>query len=368
MCDNTAAKLGQESQMKQSLRLQAMQRLLVVAGFVAAGVLPAQAQRIPQIQYTAEDALSRFPDDIHMGEAAGVARNSDGEIFVYTRTGNPSIVTGASRYVSHGGARLFKFRDNGRFDREIGQETYGALYAQQVRISPDDHIWTVDQMSGQVVRYDPDGRIVMVMSRKPETMRVPQAPPPETLPAGQGREGESFSGPTDVTWDSQGNFYVADGIRNARIAKYDVNGKWVMNWGTRGTGPGQFDVIQGIAIDNQDNLYVADYVNRRIQVFDTGGNFQREMRGFGAPMAICITPGPDQVMYVSNSNPPDNLDVGGEIYKVELNGTIVGQFGTAGKQIGQFGTVNAIDCREENELLVGELGNWRVQRVTLQPM
>ena len=85
-------------------------------------------------------------------------------------------------------------------------------------------------------------------------------------------------------------------------------------------------------------------------------------------MAICITPGPNQVMYVSNSKPPDNLDVGGEIYKVALNGTIIGRFGTAGKLIGQFGTVNAIDCREENDLLVGELGNWRVQRVTLQPM
>jgi DNA-binding beta-propeller fold protein YncE len=345
---------------------QSKQILLVVAGFVAAGVLPVQAQRVPQIPYTAEDALSDFPDDVHMGEAAGVARNSDGEIFVYTRTGNPVIVTGASRYVSHGGSRLFHFDDNGELEGEFGQETYGALYAQQVRISADDHIWTVDQMSGQVIRYDTDGRIVMVMSRKPEPMRVPQA---QGRPnSGEGREGESFQGPTDITWDSQGNFYVADGIRNARIAKYDVNGMWVMNWGTRGNGPGEFDVIQGIAIDNQDNLYVADYLNQRIQVFDTMGNFQREMRGFGSPMTICITPGPNQVMYVSNSNPPDDLDIDGEIYKVELDGTIVGQFGTAGKQIGQFGTVNAIDCQEENDLLVGELGNWRVQRVTLRPM
>ncbi len=208
----------------------------------------------------------------------------------------------------------------------------------------------------------------MVMSRKPETLRVPQRPPPDPPRAGTGTEGESFQGPTDVAWDSQGNFYVADGIRNARIAKYEPTGKWTMNWGTRGSAPGEFDVIQGIQIDAQDNVYVADHGNRRIQVFDTEGNFQRTMSGFGAPMAICITPGPNQVMYVSNSNPPDNLDVGGEIYKMELDGTIIGRFGTAGKQIGQFGTVNAIDCREENELLVGELGNWRVQRVTLQPM
>ncbi len=344
---------------------RSMQLLFVVAGFTATAALPAQAQ-VPQIQYQAVDALSDFPDDIHMGEAAGVARNSDGDIFVYTRTGNPSIVTGASRYVSHGGARLFQFDSDGEFEREIGQETYGALYAQQLRIDPDDNIWTVDQFSGQVIKFDPDGRIVMVMSRKPETLRVASSQRP--LGAGAGTRGESFQGPTDVAWDSQGNFYVADGIRNARIAKYEPTGKWTMNWGTRGDGPGEFDVIQGIQIDAQDNIYVADYANRRIQVFDTQGNFRRAMSGFGAPMAICITPPPNQVMYVSNSNPPDDLDVGGEIYKMELDGTIIGRFGTAGKQIGQFGTVNAIDCREENELLVGELGNWRVQRVTLQPM
>ncbi|MCH7933674.1 MAG: 6-bladed beta-propeller [Gemmatimonadetes bacterium] len=348
--------------MKRSVQL-----LLVVAGFTAAAAVPARAQ-IPQIQYQAEDALSGFPDDIHLGEAAGVARNSDGDIFVYTRTGNPTLTLGMSRYVTHGGSRIFQFDSDGEFEREIGQETYGTLYAQQLRVDPDDNVWTVDQFSGQVIKYDPDGRIVMVMSRKPETLRVPQRPPPDPPRAGTGTEGESFQGPTDVAWDSQGNFYVADGIRNARIAKYEPTGKWIMNWGTRGTGPGEFDVIQGIQIDAQDNIYVADYGNRRIQVFDAQGTFRRAMSGFGAPMAICITPPPNQVMYVSNSNPPDNLDVGGEIYKMELDGTIIGRFGTAGKQIGQFGTVNAIDCREENELLVGELGNWRVQRVTLQPM
>lgn len=103
------------------------------------------------------------------------------------------------------------------------------------------------------------------------------------------------------------------------------------------------------------------------EVFDTNGSFKSQFAGFGAPMAMCITPGPNQMMYVSNSNPPDNLDVGGEIYKIRLNGSIVGKFGNAGKRIGEFGTVNAIDCKRENDLLVGELGNWRVQRVTLQP-
>jgi DNA-binding beta-propeller fold protein YncE len=248
----------------------------------------------------------------------------------------------------------------------MGQGIYGALFAQQVRVSPDDNIWIVDRMSGQVIRFDPQGRIQMVLSRKPEAMPVP---------AGGGRggrggrgftEGESFQQPADVAWDSQGNIYVADGLTRSRIAKYEPSGRFITNFGGDGDGPGQFSRIHGLQIDAQDNLYVADYDNRRIQVLDSNGRFIREITGVGAPMAICITPGPSQVLYVSNSNPPDDLEVGGEIYKLSLDGTIIGRFGTVGKRMGQFGTVNAIDCRSENDLLVGEIGNWRVQRVTLR--
>lgn len=335
--------------------------LAVGAGFGTA--LSAQT-RAPEIPFQAMDALSGFPEDVHLGEVAGVARNSRGEIFVYTRTGNPNLALGLARYISRAGSRVFKFDSRGRYERELGQGIYGALFAQQVRVSPDDHVWIVDRMSGQVIRFDPQGRIVMVLSRKPEAMQVP---------LGGGRrggrgytEGESFQQPSDVAWDSRGNIYVADGLTRGRIAKYDPDGRFLTNLGGDGSGPGQFAGIHGLQIDVDDNLYVADYGNRRIQVLDANGRYLREITGVGAPMAICITPGPDQTLYVSNSNPPDDLEVGGEIYKVRLDGTILGRFGQVGKSIGRFGTVNAIDCRAENDLLVGEIGNWRVQRVILR--
>jgi DNA-binding beta-propeller fold protein YncE len=344
---------------------RAAQLALVAVGLTAASALEAQT-RAPEIPFQAVDALGGFPDDIHLGEVAGVARNSRNEIFVYTRTGNPNLALGLARYISRGGSRLFKFDSRGRYEREMGQGIYGALFAQQVRVSPDDNIWIVDRMSGQVIRFDPQGRIQMVLSRKPEAMPVPAGG------GGRGRggrgftEGESFQQPADVAWDSQGNIYVADGLTRSRIAKYEPSGRFITNFGGDGDGPGQFSRIHGLQIDAQDNLYVADYDNRRIQVLDSNGRFIREITGVGAPMAICITPGPSQVLYVSNSNPPDDLEVGGEIYKLRLDGTIIGRFGTVGKRMGQFGTVNAIDCRSENDLLVGEIGNWRVQRVTLR--
>lgn len=342
---------------------RSVQFMVVALGMAAASAVAAQSD-VPEIRYEAEDALSGFPNDIHLGEVAGVARTSRGEIYVYTRTGNPTLSLGTSRYMSHAGSRVFKFDSRGRYEREIGQDIYGALFAEQVRVDPDDSVWIVDQMSGQVIRFDPQGRITMVLSRKPESMRLPAAEPGP----GRVRDGESFGSPTDIAWDSDGNIYVVDGIYNARIAKYEPNGHFIANYGEEGTGRGQFQGIRGIVIDAQDRLYVADYGNRRIQVMDTEGNFMREITGVGAPAAICITPGSSQLLYVSNSNPPDQPFDDGEIYEVRLDGTITGRFGAAGKRIGQFGAVNSIDCRGPGDLLVGEVGNWRVQRVHLRPM
>lgn len=365
----------------------------ITAVLALSGVLSAQLN-FPEIPYDASTPLT-LPPNIHLGEAAGVATNSKGDVFVYTRTGTPRITTAGARNVSHGGSRLFQFDRSGKFVREIGQGVYGFLQAQQVRVDPQDNVWVVDQMSTQVIKFDPNGRIQMIFSRKPEAMRVPALPlavPPDTYalvgprppappaagaaapagraggpPPGSGAEGENFNRPTDVTWDSAGNIYVADGYGNSRVAKYDRNGKWIKNWGSTGTGEGQFRVVHGIQIDAANNVYVADRDNKRIQVFDTEGTFKTQFRNVGSPWAICITPAPRQFLYVSNSNPPNNLDYDGEILKMTLDGRIVGKFGRAGKLLKEFGTVNAIDCRTENELYVGELGNWRVQKVTLKP-
>ena len=99
--------------------------------------------------------------------------------------------------------------------------------------------------------------------------------------------------------------------------------------------------------------------------FDGDGTFKTQFVDVGTPSALCITAGPRQYLYTSNSNPPEDIDTAGEIYKMELGGRIVGKFGRAGKQLKEFGTVNAIDCRTENELYVGETGNWRVQKIAL---
>ncbi len=318
--------------------------------------------------------LLKYPDSVSIGEVAGVATNSKGDIFVYTRTGHPTITIGTSRPFAHGGSRLYQFDRTGKFTREIGKDSYGFMVAQQVRIDPQDNIWVVDQMSTMVIKFDPNGRVALLLGRKAEAERVPAAPLNASGragrgPAGAGQQSDLFQRPTDVAWDAAGNIYVADGYGagDARIAKFDKNGKFIKSWGSKGTATGQFDSVRSIALDSTGNVYVADAGNKRIQVFDGDGNFKTQITDIGTPSAFCITPGAHQFLYSSNSNPPEDIDHAGEIYKLELDGKVVGKFGKAGKLPKEFGTANAIDCRRDNELLVGELGNWRVQKLTLRP-
>ncbi len=344
-----------------------MRRAVCLILFAAVPLL-AQA---PEIAFTSDVNVLKYPDSVSIGEVAGVATDSKGNLFVYTRTGHPTISLGTSRPFAHGGSRLYEFDKTGKFLREIGQDSYGFLVAQQVRVDPQDNLWVVDQMSSMVMKFDTNGRIQMLLGRKSESEQVPARPldaPPGRAgrgPAGAGAQSDIFQRPTDVAWDGAGNIYVADGYGNARVAKFDKNGKFIKSWGSKGSGQGQFNSVRGIAIDAQGSVYVADAGNQRIQVFDGDGNFKTQIQNIGSPAAVCITPGAHQYLYSSNSNPPEDIDNGGEIYKLELDGKVVGKFGRAGKLPKEFGTANAIDCRRENELYVGEIGNWRVQRVTL---
>jgi DNA-binding beta-propeller fold protein YncE len=354
-----------------------MRRLLplYLAATLIAGSAGAAQNSVPEIAFDSAANPLILPDDIYLGEVGGVATNSKGDIFVYTRTGHPTVSLGTARGFAHGGSRLFQFDRTGKFIREIGQGSYGFMFAQQVRIDRQDNIWVVDQMTNFVLKFDPSGRPQMSLGRKPEAIPIPAAAPRGEgggaggrggggLP-GAGAQSDVFNRPTDVAWDAAGNIFVADGIGNARVAKFNSKGVFIKSWGSKGSDPGLFGSVLGIAIDAQGNVYVADGGNKRIQVFDNDGNVKTQYTNVGTPAALCITPGPNQFLYSSNSNPPEDLDVAGEIYKMKLDGTIVGKFGRAGKLPKEFGTVNAIDCRTETNLLVGEVANMRVQKLTL---
>jgi len=349
----------------------------VVAGCVANGRAFAQQASVPEIPYRSVPDFLKLPPNLYLGEASGVAVNSKGHVFVFSRGNTTGPAYGAAA------AQLLEFGADGHYIREIGHNLYAWSFAHTVKVDAHDNIWATDKGSDMVIKFDPQGRVAMVFGRKQEAADEhtgPLAHPRPPLPPVDGM----FRQVTDVAWDAAGNAYISDGYINSRVAKVDKDGNWLMSWGEPGDGPGQFNTPHSIAVDANGNVYVADRGNRRIQVFDGDGKFLRQITidvpappdarpaigrrptsttgtmAPGAPWAICITPGPHQVLYSSDAFP-------GRIYKLSLDGKVLGMLGESGKQLKQFGWIHEIACPSENELYVAELLNWRVQKLILQP-
>jgi len=343
---------------------------------------------VPEIPFESSTDFLKYSPDMNFGEVLGVAVNSKNRLVALNHPGSPS----QGPLYGNASTQLLEFDlSTGRFVREIGRNVYGLGYGHSIRFDRSDNLWVVDKGTNAAVRFNPAGYVTMNLGRRPEGPDDPDeswfrngrggTPPP---PSQDGY----FRGPTDIAFDSNDNMYISDGYTNARVAKYDRRGTWVKSFGTRGSGgahadqnPGQFNTPHNIAVDRQDNVYVADRNNRRIQVFDTNGTFKRfiflnatydkthhpVLGNLPAtapdetqPWTLCITSGTTQYLYTSDSEP-------GRIYKLTLDGRILGTMGISGRDAKQFNWIHSLACPADDTLYVADMNNWRIQKLTLHP-
>ena len=334
--------------------------LLLVASTARAqfgvGGSPAKAKATaPEIPFEAVPNFIKMPAGLYLGEGIGTATNSKGHVFVYTRSGE---------------TRLFEFDQNGNFIKEFGANSYSFSFAHSVRVDKDDNVWAVDEGTNVVTKFNPDGKILMVLGKRPDPLEM----------LGNMAGGGQFSGAnkpysfhrqTDIGFDQNGNIFVSDGYGDARVVKYDKNGRFIKSAGTRGTGPLQFNTPHTIQVDRGGNVYVGDRGNSRIQVLDNDLNLKSIYDTVGAPWAVCVSGGPHQYLYSSNSWPDSSDSRGlpntGEVYKMELDGTVLGRFGKGGHAVGEFSTIHQMDCRNPDEIYTAEITGWRVQKIVLHP-
>jgi hypothetical protein len=297
-----------------------------------------------------------------MGETMGVATNSKGHLFVYSRTNPQGIARGGTA------AMLWEFDQNYKFVKEWGPHNYAASFAHAVRVDKNDNVWQVDEGSGMIVKYDPSGQNIFWLGRTPEAidyleqnLEVLKYAHPTTAvpPKPAGRMG-AFDRETDIAWDSQGNSFVADGYGNSRVVKISPDGHWLKAVGTNGREVDQFSTPHTIAVDAQDNVYVGDRGNQRIQVYDDNLTYKRTITGIGAPWALCITNSSPQYMFSGDGN--------GKIYKMDMSGKVLGMFIT-GQDHGSEDTgdlVHSLDCRKPDTIFVGSAVMWDVQKITIK--
>jgi DNA-binding beta-propeller fold protein YncE len=210
----------------------------------------------------------------------------------------------------------------------------------------------VDAADNIIYRFDSKGRTVGTLGTNPEpwtwlTHVIEHAAPGKA----------SFYQETDIGWSKDGSMFVSDGYGNSRVVKFDKDGNFVKAWGERGTQPGDFNTPHSLVVDNSDVVYVADRGNSRIQVFDTDGNQKAVWNLPTAPWALCLTSGPNQVMFVGSV---------GRVYKMDLNGKILGAFGRPGRMIGSIDSVHGIACPDEKTVYLANLYASRLDKWVAQ--
>jgi DNA-binding beta-propeller fold protein YncE len=306
-----------------------------------------QAQRPagPQVTVTEEILPLRIPGET-LGETEGVSMNSQGHLFVFSRTG----WAGSSR--GGNAAKVFEFDQNLQFVKEWIPNAYGLSFAHTVRVDPDDNVWVVDEGSNMIIKVDPTGLVSMVLGRKPESIdwweeyvEAGQHEPEGERP--QARQG-TYNRPTDVAWGPDGSIFISDGYNNARVVKLAPDGTWVKSFGEYGTGDGQMRIVHAIAA-GYGHVYVADRSNRRIQVFDYDLNFEKYIEGIGAPWTIQVTP---RYLYSGDGD--------GKIYRMDHDGNLL-DWAQTGLGQGQTGClIHSLHAETDTELYRGSCSLWNI--------
>ncbi len=241
--------------------------------------------------YQTVTGWAQLPDGRKWGSTAGVDIGPDGNIWAYDRCGANNCESSPVDPIVE-------------FDKSTGQvlRHFGAgLFVQPhgFFVDKSGNVWVTDDQKAkdgskglQVVKFSPDGKVLMTLGKKGVSGTGP----------------DEFGAPTDVVVAPNGDIFVADGhagcnCPNDRIVKFDKNGKFIKEWGKQGSGPGEFDGPHALAFDSKGRLFVGDRSNNRIQIFDQNGNFITEWKQFGRPSGVFITK--NDVLYVTDSESRD---------------------------------------------------------------
>jgi DNA-binding beta-propeller fold protein YncE len=265
---------------------------MLMFGIIAAASIGLDAQSFAQAPadsnsapnpYSRDANWLRMPDGGKMGQVTGVDIDPDGKsVWVFERCGARDCVNSARDPIE-------KFDASGNFVTAFGQGLFNHPHG--FYVDRDGNVWTTDNTGGngkghQVIKFSPQGKVLLTLGR----------------PGVAGDGPDMFNAPTDVAVARNGDIIVSDGHggnTNARIVKFTRDGQFIMAWGTRGSGPGEFGVNHSLAIDSVGRIFVADRSNNRVEIFGADGAFLGEWKQFGRPSGVFIDK--NDILYVTDS-------------------------------------------------------------------
>ena len=285
-------------------------------------------QDAPILEYVAVPDPLPIPAGTTMGAPSSVAFDSKGHLFVATR----------------GTHALFEFDPNGKFIRAFGEGLL--MRSHGLHVDREGNIWVTDVGAHVVLKLSQQGQVLLTLGVKGEAGDWNEA-----------AQSRRLNQPTDVVIARNGDIFVTQGhtpgaMGDPRVLRFDKSGKFITSWGGKGKEPGKFDVAHGIAIDAKGLLWVVDRENQRIQIFDAGGKFIRELKYAGVPCGLAIG---DQFIYMVNG-------FAGQVLRLDLQGKVLAATGKAGKGVGEFGEAHFVAVSPKGDIYVADSVNAAVQK------
>jgi DNA-binding beta-propeller fold protein YncE len=232
---------------------------------------------------------------------------------------------------------VVEFDRNGHFLQSWGDGLFRSTHG--IRVDPEGNVWGVDVKGHMVFKFSPEGKVLMVIGRSPGTNDTKDA----------------FNEPTGIIFTpSLDFFYVSDGYVNSRVVKFNHDGEYVMQWGRKGTGDGEFDLVHDVCLDARGRVYVADRANSRVQIFDANGAYLGKWTDVGQPWGLAYAAKENSIYMCDGLN--------NRIVKLNLDGEIQGVLSSYGRTPGKLDFAHNIAVDSTGAIYVSEIKNWRVQK------
>ena len=329
--------------------------VLVVAGLVLIVALLPSGRRdaIAAATVTRYEEVKDWPSlpaSVQLGEAAGVAVDTNGHVFIFHRPGRGFDLTATPKLTEP--TVLEIDANTGKLISSWGANMF--LVPHGISIDGQNNIFLTDVSLQQVFKFTHDGKVVFALGE----------------PRVGAWDARHFNEPTDIAIRPDGTFYVSDGYVNSRVALFDRNGKWLQEWGKKGSGEGEFSNPHGLVfVPGSTDVLVADRENSRLQLFDRVGKFKRQWTGAKEAQTtgriFCVDADPDGFLYVGIRRADYDTEHTG-VLKLDRDWNIVASigFGKPGDPV--FNAVHDIAVGRDGSIYVAETRTKRV--VKLRPL
>jgi peptidylamidoglycolate lyase len=285
-----------------------------------------------------------LPDGKSLGLCAGVGVDSHNNVFVFHRNARVWSTPFPTEPITEATVSVFDGR-TGKLLASWGAGEF--IMPHGLTIDHKDNVWLTDVGRQQVFKYSHDGRLLLTLGERGKP----------------GADREHFNYPTDVAVLPDGSFYVSDGYRNTRVVKFNAAGHYEFEWGSKGSGPGQFNLPHGIAVDLWGRIIVCDRSNARLQVFDASGKFISERKGpqIGRPYGVSVAANGHVFAVDGGDQVKGRLDRSKAV-ELDPEGNVLSEFGSFGKEPGQFQMGHDIAVAPDGSVYVAEGKGQRVQK------